>query len=68
MLVLTRRIGEEIVIGGNIHVNVVAIHGNRVRIAIRAPEVVTVDRLEIHERRKGFCMEPTGMPGVGVHS
>jgi carbon storage regulator len=51
MLVLTRRIGEVIVINEDIRVTVVSIHGNRVRIGITAPESVSVDREEIHRRR-----------------
>jgi carbon storage regulator len=52
MLVLTRRPGEEIIIGDNIRITVVSIKGDRVRIGIEAPPAVTVDRQEIHERRK----------------
>jgi carbon storage regulator len=52
MLVLTRRPGEEIVIGGNIRVTVVSVHGDRIRIGIDAPPSVVVDRQEVHERRK----------------
>jgi carbon storage regulator len=51
MLVLTRKMGEEIVIGDNIHVMVVAIKGDTVRIGIAAPEEVIVDRQEVYERR-----------------
>ena len=64
MLVLTRRLGEEIVIAGNIHVQVVAIQGNRVRLAIRAPDAVAVDRREIHERRSGFAAQPERLDGA----
>jgi carbon storage regulator len=59
MLVLTRRIGEKIVIDGNIEVTVVAIRGDRVRIGINAPDSVRVDREEIHERR---AHGPNGAP------
>jgi carbon storage regulator len=59
MLVLTRCLGEEIVIGGNIHVQVVGIHGNRIRLGIQAPDAVTVDRREIHERRSDFGPKST---------
>jgi carbon storage regulator len=55
MLVLTRRLGEELVISGNIRISVVAVHGDRVRLGIDAPESVTVDRKEIHERRMSFA-------------
>jgi carbon storage regulator len=51
MLVLTRRCGEQIVIGGNIAVAVVAIQGKRVRIAVDAPASIRVDRKEVHDRR-----------------
>ena len=51
MLVLTRRIGEEIVIDGDIHVAVVGVAGGRVRLGITAPTYVPVDRKEIHDKR-----------------
>jgi carbon storage regulator len=57
MLVLTRRVGEEIVIDGNIHVMVVGVKGDRIRIGISAPPSVTVDRKEVHERRAEFQYE-----------
>jgi len=52
MLVLTRKIGETIVIGNNIHVSIVSIQGEKVRFGIIAPPTVIVDREEIHERRR----------------
>jgi carbon storage regulator len=51
MLVLSRRVGEEIVIHGNIRLTIVAVKGNGVRVGIAAPPSVTVDRKEIHDRR-----------------
>jgi carbon storage regulator len=54
MLVLTRKPGEEIVIGGTIRVTVVSVQGDRIRIGIAAPPSIVVDRAEIHERRKEF--------------
>ena len=47
MLVLTRKIGEEIIIGGNIRVKVADIRGSRVRLAIEAPREMSVQRQEI---------------------
>ena len=47
MLVLSRRVGEEIVIAGDIHVTVVAIKGNQVRLGVTAPASVPVARLEL---------------------
>lgn len=50
MLVLSRKIGEEIVIDGTIRVSVAAIKGDRVRIAISAPSHIAVHRNEIAAR------------------
>jgi carbon storage regulator len=47
MLVLTRKIGEEIIIGGCIRVKVADVRGSRVRIAIEAPRDLSVQRSEI---------------------
>jgi carbon storage regulator len=58
MLVLTRRIGEEIIINNNIRVTVVSIDGGKVRLGIAAPPEVRVDRQEIHERRREFADQP----------
>ena len=51
MLVLTRHVGEQLVIDGDIVVTLVAVEGNRVRLGIKAPPSVRVDRAEIHQRR-----------------
>ena len=51
MLVLTRKIGEQIVINGDICVTIVDIQRDRVRLGIAAPRETVVDRREIHERR-----------------
>ncbi len=51
MLVLSRRMGEEIVIGGEIRIKVVSVKGNQVRIGVSAPRSVSVDRQEVAERR-----------------
>jgi carbon storage regulator len=66
MLVLTRRLGEEIVIAGNIRVLIAAIQGNRVRLAIRAPDAVSIDRLEIHERRSLFADHPERLDEASI--
>jgi|SoiMethySBSTD1v2_1073268.scaffolds.fasta_scaffold124702_2 carbon storage regulator len=60
MLVLSRRIGEEIVINDNIRVTVVAVKGDRVRLGIVAPRDVAVDRSEVRERRMQFAAVPAG--------
>src|SRR5262249_28540559 len=53
MLVLSRKVGQRIVIAGEVHVTVVALVGNTVRLGIEAPQDVTVDREEVHRRREG---------------
>jgi len=50
MLVLTRRVGEEIVIGDDVHVTVLSIQGEKVRLGISAPPTIRVDRQEVRER------------------
>lgn len=50
MLVLTRRPGEQIVIGNNIRLTVVSVGPGRVKIGIEAPSDVRIDRSEIHEK------------------
>jgi len=52
MLVLSRRLGEEIVIDDHIRLRVVEVRGERVRLGVCAPASVRVDRQEVHERRK----------------
>ena len=50
MLILTRRIGETIVIGDEIEVTVLGIKGNQVRVGVNAPKNVGVHREEVYER------------------
>jgi carbon storage regulator len=52
MLILTRRAGETLRIGDNVEVTVMAINGAQVRIGIKAPRDVVVDREEIAERKR----------------
>jgi len=62
MLVLSRKIGEAIVIDGGIVVRVAEIHGGRVRLAIEAPRSVRIDREEIHERVAASDFQPIPDP------
>jgi carbon storage regulator len=47
MLVLTRRLAEEILVGDDIRITVIAVHGSRVRLAITAPDDVPIWREEL---------------------
>ena len=50
MLILTRRLGETLVIGDDVYVTVLGVRGNQVRLGINAPKDVTVHREEIYNR------------------
>ena len=54
MLVLTRKVGEEIIIDGCIRVTVTAVKGEKVRIGITAPPEIRVDREEVYQRMHEF--------------
>ena len=52
MLILTRRVGETLMIGDEVTVTVLGVKGNQVRIGVNAPKDVAVHREEIFERIK----------------
>ena len=50
MLILTRRVGETLVIGDDVNVTVLGVRGNQVRLGVNAPKEVAVHREEIYQR------------------
>ena len=64
MLILTRRVGESLMIGDEVNVTVLGIKGNQVRIGVNAPKDVAVHREEIYQRIQQETVEPT--PGSEV--
>ncbi len=55
MLVLTRKVGEAVVIGDDTRVTVLGVQGGRVRLGIDAPGDIAVDRQEVRARRAQFA-------------
>jgi carbon storage regulator len=64
MLILTRRVGEAVMIGNDVTVTVLGVKGNQVRIGVNAPRDVAVHREEIFERIK---REEQDVEGHAVH-
>jgi carbon storage regulator len=64
MLILSRRLGEQIVIAGEIRITIIAVKGNQIRVGVDAPPTVVVDRQEVAERKEA---EGAG-PVIGPYS
>ena len=52
MLILSRKIGESLIIDGNIEVKILDIKAGTVRVGVYAPHDIIIDRQEIHERKQ----------------
>ena len=65
MLILTRRVGESLMIGDDVTVTVLGVKGNQVRVGIDAPREVVVHRQEIYERIRAGQPPPVVQAGDG---
>jgi carbon storage regulator len=65
MLILTRRVGETLMVGDEVTVTVLGVKGNQVRIGVNAPKEVSVHREEIYMRIQA---EKNGQTAGGDHS
>ena len=63
MLVLARKCGESVVIGSNITVTVLEVHGDRVKLGFEAPGVVPIHRLEVRQSLESESVTNAG-PGL----
>ena len=50
MLILTRKVGESVLIGDDISITVLSVRGNQVKLGVQAPKEVSVHREEIYQR------------------
>ena len=64
MLILTRRVGETLMIGNDISITVLGVKGSQVRIGVDAPKEVAVHREEIFERINAEQGKPPGAPAM----
>lgn len=65
MLILTRRVGETLMIGNDVQVTVMAVNGQQVRIGITAPKEMRVDRNEIRARKDADAAAAKGWADGG---
>jgi carbon storage regulator len=66
MLILTRRVEETLCIGTDVRITVLSVHGKQVRIDIRAPKDLVVDREEVHQRKQREAASPLCPTSAGT--
>ncbi|OOF54099.1 carbon storage regulator [Rodentibacter genomosp. 2] len=59
MLILTRKVGESVLIGDDISITVLSVRGNQVKLGVQAPKEVSVHREEIYQQIKKKQDEPS---------
>ncbi|OOF82731.1 carbon storage regulator [Rodentibacter ratti] len=52
MLILTRKVGESVLIGDDISITVLSVRGNQVKLGVQAPKEISVHREEIYQQIK----------------
>ncbi len=57
MLILTRKIGESLLIGDDVEITVLSIRGSQVKLGVKAPKEISVHREEIYQRIKALAEE-----------
>ena len=67
MLILTRKVGETVMVGDNVSVTVLGVKGNQVRVGINAPKDVSVHRKEIYTRIHQDCEVPSEFLADSLH-
>ena len=68
MLILTRRVGETVMVGDDVTVTVLGVKGSQVRVGINAPKHIAVHREEIYERIKAEKLAHITQPINGTFS
>ncbi|OOH91312.1 carbon storage regulator [Pasteurellaceae bacterium 15-036681] len=57
MLILTRKIGESLLIGDDVEITVLSIRGSQVKLGVKAPKEISVHREEIYQRIRALAEE-----------
>lgn len=63
MLILSRRVGETIIVGDDVNLTILGINGNQVRVGINAPKSISVHREEVYRRIKDAEQSNTSQKG-----